>query len=177
MRAPSYSPEQKAEVLSLLDEGQTYKAIAAKTGLTVGQVDAIRKKGKKAQADVVPLKIKSLRSVRLEETDTLTPFELWLSRWEKAYAQAEESGQTSSMISLLSQYASRLVERQQTEPITIIQPVEYSYVLPAIRINELAHDIAEAMIDVIRADVVAPDDAQRVLNALSKQFPTLEVKD
>jgi hypothetical protein len=177
MAKPTYTPEQAAEVLIRLEEGQTYKSIAEAMGLKPTTVDAIRRKGKAKRFPSPPSEPEIPSEITAFEYPGLTPFQSWLHRWENAYKAAETKGNTTAMISLLSQYATRLVEKQQTEPITVIQPVEYSYILPAVRLDDLAHNICEAAIDVIKAQAVSIDDAQRLLNCLSKQFPALTPQD
>jgi hypothetical protein len=102
---------------------------------------------------------------------------LWLKYWQATFELARDDEDLASLRPLLAQFAAKLVERQSSEPIIQIQPIEFSPVIIPRPVNALAHDLCSAVVDLLKANLVIDDDAQQLLNALVKYCSHLTPKE
>jgi hypothetical protein len=112
----------------------------------------------------------------IENITTMTAedrLKLWLVYWQKAFELATDDEDLASIRPLLAQFAAKLVERQSSEPIIQIQPIEFSPVIVPRPVGQLAHDLTDAIVDLLKANLINDDDAQQLVNAVAKYCPHL----
>jgi hypothetical protein len=195
MPTSRYTIAQTTQVENMLREGHTFPQIMQATQLDRNAVDYITRKFKKnggmrgnrqtanGQAKALNGGQSGIKGLDLSEIENITGMsaeerlKLWLKYWQATFELARDDEDLVSLRPLLAQFAAKLVERQSSEPIIQIQPIEFSPVIIPRPVVALAHDLCNAVVDLLKANLVIDDDAQQLLNALVKYCPHLNARE
>jgi hypothetical protein len=179
-----YTQDQFDTVRYLLNEGHNRRHIADTVKLPPITIDNIRRKLQSAMivqlTEDEPSPFDNLvpADLLLRQSNTDDPyFNDWLSRWGLAYKSAIAEKKLSVVVTLLNQYAQRLVVARKPEAVVEIQPVHYSSVLPPLKVSDLAEEMVKAIKELIVGTHLSQDQADILYSAMQKYYPSAKAHD
>jgi hypothetical protein len=195
-RPPSYTPEQKELVLSLRTSGLSHSQIAIQAGVPRHTVKDICTRLSSSSPVVIPKtevlsrpresKIKNDLGFildRMPELSSLSEMDMdqrldfWERSWNVLRDAAVEAQDIKLLDSLITKFRASTISKIDIEPTVEIQPIRYSPILPTLKMIDVAKNLTEGLILLIKGKHLSQDQADQLFSAVNKYYPGSKAND